>query len=621
MSASTAGWQFDVEVHPPDWRFPAGKSWIAGWIRPPKGQVITDIRARLHHRVVLGLCGLPHPAFNEKTPTPRDSIRPGFSFLFAPPPGATRLRLEARDQTGRWTEFFCATISAAPGASTSSAPSLSPALPRLVTDLLRRRLRAAHRSWAELADELVGEFVAEPLNAHPNPPFVGALEEPHAIGRLRYGVIPVTGWLTHAKAGITRLSAVIDPLPPTPLPHGLARTDITGIFPDLAAHSNSAFVGEIALPPDLATPVLLKIFAELDSGETHLAFAQRFAPRHHGDLERMPALVTGATFLRAVWALHRAAKNHALDRRGFIQAIRAIWTSYQSLPAYRPKNRSPLLAKDPFQSPNESARRTRDEASSSLGKEPATPERGSPASTVIAPADDMCVPDASQYFHLGREALRLVQNACTLTEAKHIGAILDLPCGYGRVARWLRTAYPTARLTACDIQKPAVEFCVEHMKTVGVQAAVDGSHWGALTGPYDVIWCGSLLTHLGRDQWVDHLKRFAERLAPHGALVLTSHGFLPLDKLQSGEKDYGLPQALITRLCAAAVADGFGYVDYPDTPGYGISVAQPSWVLELIAKETELKVVDFRAAEWDQHQDVVVCTRRPDTAGKLPAKS
>ncbi len=615
------GWQFDVEVHPLAWRFPAGKTWIAGWIRPPSGQVITDIRARLHHRVILGLCGLPHPAFNEGSAVTPEPCRPGFSFLLAPQPGATRLRLEARDRSGRWTEFFGTGISAAPGAPVPSPTSLSPALPRLVTELLRRRMRAAHRSWTELADELVMEFVAEPLNAHPNPPFVGALEEPHDVGRLRYGLIPVTGWLAHPGAKITRLSAVIDPLPAKLLPHGLARQDIAGTFPALAAHSESAFVGEIALPPDLAVPVLLKIFVELDRGEAHLAFAQRFFPRHHGDSGKMPALVSGATFLRAVWALHRSAKRYGLVRLGLIKEARAIWTGYQSLPAYRPKDRPPLRARDPFQSKTGPNRRSRDDTGVPSAGGATAPEAAAPATTVIAPADDMCVPDASQYFHLGREALRLVQDACALTEAKRIGAILDLPCGYGRVARWLRTAYPTARLTACDIQEPAVAFCIEQLGAVGVQAAVDGSHWGALAGPYDIIWCGSLLTHLGRDQWVEHLRRFAERLAPHGALVFTSHGLLALDKLQSGEKDYGLSQALITRLCAAAVADGFGYVDYPDTPGYGISVSQPSWVLELIAKETELKVVDFREAEWDQHQDVVVCTREPDAPGELPAKS
>jgi 2-polyprenyl-3-methyl-5-hydroxy-6-metoxy-1,4-benzoquinol methylase len=607
----SAGWQFEVEVHPPDWNFPAGKSWLAGWIRPAAGQVLTDVRAQLHHRVILGLFGLPHPAFTEKSPGHPDSCRPGFSFLLTPQPGATLLRLEARDLSGQWTEFFRIRITAATDTlAPSSAPSLSQSLSRLVTDLLRRRMRTSGRAWTDLADNLMAAFVAEPLNAHPNLPFIGALEEPHESGRLRYGLIPVTGWLAHPKAKIARLSAVIDPLPAISLPHGLARKDVAGIFSALGGQANAAFVGEIALPSDLAAPVLLKIFAELDNGERHLAFARRFTPHFHGDTGKMPPLVTGFIFARVIWTLHRSAGRRALPRRGLVRAARAIWASYQAVPAYRPKKILPLLKKIPFGSKDGPSRRDHAGVNSSAGNVPTAGTSVLPASTVIASADDMCVPDASQYFHLGREALTLVQQAVTLAGGGRIEAILDLPCGYGRVARWLRTAYPAARLTMSDTHGPAVAFCVEQLGATGVQAAIDGRHWAALPGPYDIIWCGSLLTHLDRDEWITHLRRFAERLSPHGVLVFTAHGLLALDKLQSGEKDYGLLQPEITRLCASAAAEGFGYVGYPDTPAYGISVAQPAWICELIARQTELHVLDFRVAAWDQHQDVVVCSRR-----------
>ena len=108
-----------------------------------------------------------------------------------------------------------------------------------------------------------------------------------------------------------------------------------------------------------------------------------------------------------------------------------------------------------------------------------------------------------------------------------------------------------------------------------------------------------------------HLRQFAARLAPHGVLVFTSHGLPALERLQSGEKDYGLPPAAVTGLCTAAIVDGFGYADYSDTPGYGISMAQPGWIKALIAEHTDLHVLAYRPSAWDQHQDVIVCSRRP----------
>ena len=235
---------------------------------------------------------------------------------------------------------------------------------------------------------------------------------------------------------------------------------------------------------------------------------------------------------------------------------------------------------------------------------------GAPATVEIAPADDMFVRNNAQYLQIGREALALVQDAWALAGCERVEAILDLPCGHGRVARWLRSAYPTAKLVVSDTQGPGVSFCIDRLGATGVQATLDGRHWAALPGPYDIIWCGSLLTHIDRDQWLIHLRRFADRLTTHGVLVFTTHGLVALDKLQTGEKDYGLPPDDVTSLCAEAVAKGFGYVGYRGTPAYGISLSQPSWIRELVECETDLRVLTIRESAWDQHQDVVVCHRR-----------
>lgn len=599
MSASN-GWQFALEIHPPAWRFPAGSIWLAGWIQSDAGTTITDVRARLDHRVILGLCGLPHPAFPQASTT--ETAGPGFSFFLAPHSGATLLRLEARDQTGRWREFFRTEVSS--GAEVSAHPparNFISALPSLATALIKQQRRAMQAGWEVLSDELLAAFVAEPLDVDPSWPFVGALEEPQVTGRLRYGLVPVTGWLAHSDTRIARLSARVDPSPAVSLGHDRARRDIPSVFPAAGGRLDTGFVGEVILPPGLAEPVLLKIFAELTTGETHLVFARRFIPRFHGTTGEMPPLVTRQVFVRAIWALHRSAGRHLLPRAGLIRKARSLWTEYRSIPAYRPSHDLPFTGTKFF-----SAERSSPDPSATVVA-PAPPD--SPDCTVIAPDDDMQVPHSAQYFSIGREALVLVQEAIALAGPSNVNAILDLPCGSGRVARWLRTAYPSAQLTVCDIQRSAVDFCIAQLGARGVTAVPDGSHWGALPGPYDVIWCGSLFTHFNQDEWVNHLRRFAARLSPHGVIVLTAHGLPALEKLQSGEKDYGLSRVQIGLLCAAAVAKGFGFAAYPESPAYGISISQPSWIKELIARETDLHVLAYHAAAWDQHQDVFVCGR------------
>ena len=609
--APTDQLKFALEVYPADWRFPAGDSWIAGWIVPAVGQSITDVRVRLHHRVILGLFGLPHPAFAEASRGQTDAPGYGFSFFFEPHSEAKLLRIETRNGSGQWAEIFRTEISVP---SKVAVPlvvrDLRPSLNQQLTALIKHQMRNPTRPWPALADDIVTAFVVETLDSHPNAPFVGELEEPREFGRLEYGRISITGWLGHPTTKIIRLAAVIDPQPATHLPYGLARLEISKSFPALGTHGNHAFVGELALPPDLAAPILLKIFAELDDGQKCLVFARRFGPKFAGTVEEMTPMVPAGTFTRAAWELFRAADRHSLSGSGIFQNAPALWAAFRSMPIYRSKmdqahrSTAPLLRASESPSPDPAGKLSRkdDYRAGKVG--------GLPTWIEIGPADDMCVPDASHYFQVGREALALVQSAARLAGVGPITAILDLPSGYGRIARWFRTAYPGAQLTVSDTQQAAVTFCVERLGTAGVLATVDGSHWKLLPGPFDIIWCGSLLTHFDADEWVNHLHRFSERLAPNGVLVFTSHGLPALDKMQSGEKDHGLPAPEVGRMCAAATREGFGYAAYIDTPQYGISIAQPGWIRALIARETNLRVMEIRVAAWGQHQDVVACQRR-----------
>jgi len=331
-----AGWTFCLEVHPADWSFPAGKSWIAGSIRAEAGNVITDVRAWLDQQAFFGLHGLPRHG---------DSGAPysGFSFLLAPRNDTNILRLEACDLTGRWVEFFRTPVKVSPEATPSPPQArLAESLPDLIPDLLRRATRNPEYTLASIADDLVTALHAEPLNAFPNPPFVGALEEPTQVGRVEYCRLSVVGWLTHRTAKIARLTAVVDPSSEALLEHGRARDDIAKNFPELTQHANAAFEGKVDLPSGLNRPVLLKIFAELDNGEKHLAFAQRFQPGLMvGAVPTAPS-VSRFQFARAVWTLRCSARRMGLPTSGISRAGLAAWAGYPGKPI--PASAAPGIA-------------------------------------------------------------------------------------------------------------------------------------------------------------------------------------------------------------------------------------------------------------------------------------
>ncbi|MBI3887205.1 MAG: glycosyltransferase family 4 protein [Opitutae bacterium] len=349
--SENAGWQFAVEVHPPQWAFPAGKSWVAGWIFAGENRFVTDLRAWVDGRPFLGLHGLPKQGFDEKflgRPGPPYS---GFVIQLNPHRGATMLRLEARDPAGRWTEFFRTAITVAPEAADYPPPApLSERLTEATLSLLKLHAQRPGQPLAALADEVVSSSLAEPLNSLPNPPFHGALEEPRESGWLRYGRLSVTGWLAHRTEKIKHLTALADAVQESPLRLGLARPDIAHVFTELSGNDHAQFVGHVDLPANQSTPALLKVFAELENGEKHLAFAQRFTAHilAGGDIQLPP--LSRPTFARALWALRGSARRHGLPlgaASDLIDRAREAWAIYRAEAPHRPKRHAPRKSAKP----------------------------------------------------------------------------------------------------------------------------------------------------------------------------------------------------------------------------------------------------------------------------------
>jgi SAM-dependent methyltransferase len=223
---------------------------------------------------------------------------------------------------------------------------------------------------------------------------------------------------------------------------------------------------------------------------------------------------------------------------------------------------------------------------------------------VIAPDDAMYAGDARHYFETGRQALELIQQALDYEPT----TILDMPCGHGRVLRWLRAAYPTARITACDIDRAGVDFCVATFGALPVYGS-DDLEQVDLDGVFDLIWVGSLFTHLDAHRWRAFLRFFESRLQPAGRLVFTTHGRHVAEHMRSWDGDNAALFVPFDR-------DGFGYTGRPGRPHFGGSLSTPEWVRRFVESETRLSVLDITERGWDDFQDVAVCALR----GSHPAR-
>jgi SAM-dependent methyltransferase len=238
----------------------------------------------------------------------------------------------------------------------------------------------------------------------------------------------------------------------------------------------------------------------------------------------------------------------------------------------------------------------------------------------ISPRDHMfnTDPNPIHYHSLGFGALDCIRLAMLTAQMENPESILDLPSGHGRVSRILRAEFPDARLTACDIDHDGVDFCAETFDAkpaYGHERPQDIE----LGDMFDLIWCGSLLTHMDRPKWDEFLDLFEAHLAPRGVLLFSAHGRCIVPRLRDPDfaRRYLDSDEKCEKILRSYAETGFGYADYalPDDfreslslpRNFGISLASPSWVGALL-QERPLQLLAYLEGRWGA-QDVIACIR------------
>ncbi len=233
-----------------------------------------------------------------------------------------------------------------------------------------------------------------------------------------------------------------------------------------------------------------------------------------------------------------------------------------------------------------------------------------PPNEAVAPGERMPTEDLPGYFATGQSALKAVQLAQLAARKPGFVSILDMACGHGRVLRWLQAAFPDARLTACDLLRDGVDFCASTFGAKPVYSIPTPSS-EMFPDRYDLIWVGSLLTHLDADQWVNFIKLWHDVLAPDGLLVVTTHGELVAERMRNGNH-YGYLPPSIARTLRTFHHAGFAFLEAStDQIDYGISLARPEWVIRRFLTYPDFRVVLLTEALWANHQDVVAVVKRP----------
>jgi trans-aconitate methyltransferase len=227
--------------------------------------------------------------------------------------------------------------------------------------------------------------------------------------------------------------------------------------------------------------------------------------------------------------------------------------------------------------------------------------------STIAPEDQMFVAgQEAHYFSVGEDGLNNVLASLVRSRCQNVNHILDLPCGHGRVARHLRAAFPNATISFCDIDGAGVNFCSQKFGGHPIYSRAELTQV-VLGGPFDVIWIGSLFTHVDEARTQRWLRYLCTQLNQDGILLATFHGVWAREVQERhykmiGEKEW-------TAILEQTERTGFGYARYPGPDDYGISLSRPSKLIDIASAIENIKILSYTERGWADHHDVLTIAR------------
>jgi SAM-dependent methyltransferase len=222
-------------------------------------------------------------------------------------------------------------------------------------------------------------------------------------------------------------------------------------------------------------------------------------------------------------------------------------------------------------------------------------------SSRVYPGDVMYVEcsNFAEYLSAGLSAIRCIEHAFKESNRDyHVQTILDFPSGYGRVLRFLKARFPDANITVSEIDPIALDFCRD---VFSVKTKISNADFTRLSmpGKFDLIWCGSLITHIDDKAATDLLRFFHDHLAPNGLCVFTTHGRRAVELIENKTHTFALTEDEQEQLLSEFHAKGYGYVD-----SRPISLVSYERMLAIAGSVGHWGPTSYLPHGWDELQDV-----------------
>ena len=108
-----------------------------------------------------------------------------------------------------------------------------------------------------------------------------------------------------------------------------------------------------------------------------------------------------------------------------------------------------------------------------------------------------------------------------------IGNVLDFGSGYGRVSRFFKVTFPGSKISVSEVKSQSLAFQRDVFGYTPIEHTEDPSSFVA-PQEYDLIFAGSVFTHLPKIRFVEWLRLLISCLSKNGILVFSIHNLLDL---------------------------------------------------------------------------------------------
>lgn len=201
------------------------------------------------------------------------------------------------------------------------------------------------------------------------------------------------------------------------------------------------------------------------------------------------------------------------------------------------------------------------------------------------------------YFKSGVMSFETVQKVAEAARRpfEDIGSFLDFACGYGRVTRFVIQEMDPQRIWVSDIYQDAVSFQERHFGVNGFYSKTEPSEV-QFPRRFEVIYVGSLFSHLPSSRFEEWLIRLYGVLEEDGILILSTHSEKAVPP--------GVPLG----------EDGFTFIPFSESRSlskdeYGSAYVRKDWI-ERLAARLGMTNLYCMAEELCEQQDVYVISKR-----------